>query len=170
MQLVQESPALSSEPSTKSMTVVVFSGDMDKLLAAFSLATSAAAMGVEVSLFFTFWGISALRKNHSYRGRGILHRMLNALLPSRSSRLPLSRKNMLGAGPIFFRHLMSKKNVANVHELVELAREAGVKLVACSMSMDVMGIDPSELIEGLEYGGAATCVKDLMRSETTLFI
>ena len=152
------------------MTLAVFSGDMDKLLAALSIASSAAAMGIEVSIFFNFWGLSALRSKKSYRDKPILQRILNVLLPSRANQLPMSRKNMLGAGPLFFRRIMKTKNVADVGELVETARSLGVRLIACTMSMDVMGIAPEELIEGVEMGGAAGCVKDMLHSETALFI
>ena len=152
------------------MTIVVFSGDMDKLLAAMSIASTAAAMGVHTSLFFTFWGISALRKRKSYGGKPILQRMLNTLLPAQANKLSLSRKNMLGAGPTFFRQVMKRSNVSNVHKLVETARSAGVRFVVCTMSMEVMGIRSDELIDGLEFGGAAGCVRDLMRSKSSLFI
>lgn len=170
MHLVQPSPAPDRAEAARSMTCVVFSGDMDKLIAALSLATSAAAMGVQVTLFFTFWGISALRTRKNYQGKSLLHRALNTLLPARASQLTLSRKNMLGMGPVFFRHLMRKKNVANVHELVEVARAVGVRMLVCSMSMDVMGLSRDELVDGLEFSGAATCVNDLVGSSTSLFI
>ena len=160
---------MQTEPN-RSLTVVVFSGDMDKLLATLSIASTAAAMGMNVTLFFTFWGISALRRKKAYGGKGLLHRILTAMLPSGPKRLSMSRKNMLGAGPAFFRQIMRQKNVANVDALVDTARTAGVRLVACSMSMEVMGLRPDELIDDVEYGGAATCVMDLMKSGKALFV
>ena len=152
------------------MTMVIFSGDMDKLMAAMSIASSAAAMGVDVTLFFTFWGISALRRKKVYRGKPVLDRLLNTLLPARASHLSMSRKNMLGAGPLFFRHMMKRKNVANVQDLIQVAQATGVKMVVCAMSMEVMGLTSDELIDGLEYGGAASCVNDMMNSSSSLFI
>lgn len=165
-----QSGSVPSSTGPKSMTLIAFSGDMDKLLAALSIASSAAAMGVDVTIFFTFWGLSALRRRKSYRGKTFLHRALNALLPSTARRLSLSRKNMLGAGPAFFRVLMKKKHVGNVHELVETAQQMGVRLIACTMSMDVMGLSEDELVDGVCMGGAAACVRDMMRSESTLFV
>ncbi len=157
-------------PERRSMTFVAFSGDMDKLVAVLSMAASAAAMGVEVSIFFSFWGIPALRCKKRYRGKSIMHRMLNKMLPAHASRLSLSRMNMFGLGPVFFRHVMKKKNVANVHDLVATAQAVGVQLVACTMSMDVMGILPEELIDGVELGGAAACVKNVANSDSALFV
>ena len=152
------------------MTLVAFSGDLDKQLATLSLATSAAAMGAEVRVFFTFWGLSALRKRKRYAGKSALHKMLHVLLPSKASRLGLSRKNMLGAGPVFFRQIMKRKHVSDVHELVEVAREVGVKLLACQMSLDVMGLDLDELVDGVEVAGAASCVNYMMDSQASLFV
>ena len=106
----------------------------------------------------------ALRKRRSFQGKSALHRMLNALLPSRARRLPLSRKNMAGMGPVFFRHLM--KSVSNVDDLVAVAKDCGVHLIACAMSMDVMGIQPDELVDGIEIGRAAACVGDLLTSDS----
>ena len=154
----------------KKLTLIAHSGDLDKLLTTMSLACTAAAMGTRVHVFFTFWGVMALRKRRSFRGKSALHRMLNALLPSRARRLPLSRKNMAGMGPVFFRHLMKEKNVSNVDDLVAVAKDCGVHLIACAMSMDVMGIHPDELVDGIEIGGAAACVGDLLTSDSSFLI
>ena len=155
---------------TRQMTLVVFSGDMDKLMAALSIATTAAAAGSSVTMFFTFWGISALRKSKRLRKKSVLDRMLNLMLPSRATKTGMSRMNMLGAGPRFFRFLMKKKNVADVDQLVEVARSVGVRMLACTMSMDVMGIATDELEDGVEFAGAMSCVHELFQSEATLFV
>ena len=165
-----EQARASAPAAEKKLTLIAHSGDLDKLLTTMSLACTAAAMGTRVHVFFTFWGVMALRKKKSLRGKSALHRMLNALPPSRASHLPLSRKNMAGMGPVFFRHLMGKKKVSNVDELVVVARECGVHLIACAMSMDVMGIQPDELVDGIEIGGAAACVGDLMTSDSSFLI
>ncbi|MCA9258266.1 MAG: DsrE/DsrF/DrsH-like family protein [Planctomycetales bacterium] len=151
-------------------TIVAFSGDMDKLMAAFIIATGAAAMGMEVCLFFTFWGLAAVKKQTLYRGKGILERLMAAMLPSGPHRLSTSKMNFLGAGPTFFKTVMRRKNVTSLPELVELAQELDVKMVACEMSMGVMGVTREEMIEGLEYGGVAAYLGDAAQSKVTLFI
>ena len=167
----QERAGVAAPPvAAKRMTLVVFSGDMDKLLAALSIASTAAAAGTRVTLFFTFWGLTAVRARKRLRGKGVLERMLNLMLPGRANRTKLSRMNMLGAGPRFFRHIMKRKHVADVDALVATARSVGVELVACTMSMDVMGIAADELVEGVEQAGATACVRDLLASEATLFV
>ncbi|MEZ5975507.1 MAG: DsrE/DsrF/DrsH-like family protein [Planctomycetota bacterium] len=160
----------SALPDDKRITIVAFSGDMDKLLACLSLANSAAAMGREVTIFFTFWGMSAIRKRKAYSKKPWLDRILTFMLPAHASSVGMSRMNMLGAGPLFFRHLMRRKNVSGVAQLVETAQALGVEMIACSMSMDVMGIQSDELIEGVHHGGAAACVQDICGSGTALFI
>ena len=173
MQVAETASALGVAPATtdtKHMTLVAFSGDMDKLLAALSIASSAAATGSSVTIFFTFWGLSAIRKEKRYGGKRVLDRMLNLLLPSRSTGTGLSRMNMLGAGPRFFRFLMKRKNVADVDQLVATCRMLGVRLIACSTSMEVMGIDEAELVDGVEFGGATACVQDLFDARATLFV
>ncbi len=100
----------------------------------------------------------------------MLDRALNLMLPARANRTQMSRMNMFGAGPRFFRFLMARKHVADVDELVATASALGVRLMACTMSMDVMGIERSELIDGVEYAGAAGCVQDLFASDATLFV
>lgn len=152
------------------MVLVSFSGDMDKLFAVLSIATAAASMGIEVSIFSTFWGISALRRKRTYRGKSVLQRAMNFLLPSRAGRLPLSRRNLFGAGPVFFRHLMKTQRVPDVEELVRVAQEAGVRFIVCAMSMSLMGLTQEELVDGIEMGGAATCVNAMAKSKSSLFI
>jgi peroxiredoxin family protein len=152
------------------VTMVVFSGDLDKLMAAFIVATGAAAMGMEVSMFFTFWGLAAVKKKAQYKGKPLTEKMMAVMLPSGPDRVGTSKMNMLGLGPAFFKMIMGKKKVQSLPELIELAREMEVKMVACEMSMDVMGIKREELIDGLEYGGVATYLGDASDSKVTLFI
>jgi peroxiredoxin family protein len=151
-------------------TIVAFSGDMDKLMTAFIIATGAAAMGMEVSMFFTFWGLAAVKKKVVYRGKGFLERMMAVMLPSGPQRLGTSKMNMLGAGPCFFRTVMRKKNVQSLPELVDMARDLGIKMMACEMSMGVMGITREEMIDDLEYCGVAAYLGDASDSRVTLFI
>jgi peroxiredoxin family protein len=154
-------------------TIVVFSGDLDKALAAFVLATGAAAAGLETSMFFTFWGLSVLKKKPARGGhgsKGLRQRLLAVMTPDGSESLGTSRLNFFGMGAILLRKLMKDKGIATLEELMGLARELNVKLIACTMSMDAMGITREELLDGLSYGGVATYMADAVRSRVTLFI
>lgn len=152
-------------------TIVVFSGDLDKAIASFIIANGAAAMGKKVTMFFTFWGLNILRKPEGASvKKPLLDRMFGMMMPRGSTRLGLSRMNMLGIGPKMIRHVMRKKNVDSLEALIGQAKLAGVRLVACQMSMDVMGIKPEELIDGVEIGGVATYLDAAEDSNVNLFI
>jgi peroxiredoxin family protein len=151
-------------------TLVCFSGDMDKLFAAFTIAVGAAACGMQVSMFFSFWGLNALRRRRVFKGKGLCQRLMAVMLPCDPGRLGTSRMNWLGAGPAFFRHVMKSRKVQSLPDLTAAAREMGVRLVACHTSMDVMGIRKEELIDGVEMGGVATYLADARDSRITLFV
>lgn len=122
-------------------TIIVFSNDMDKVMAAFVIATGAAAMGDEVTMFFTFWGLNVLRDaKKKVQGKSFLEKMFGAMMPKGVEKLPLSKMNFLGIGPKLMKYMMKKKNVMMLPEMIKQAQELGIKMVACSMSMDVMGI------------------------------
>ena len=150
--------------------MVVFRGDYDKLLAAFVIATGAAAMGSEVNMFFTFWGLAALKKQRILRGKSFLEKMLALMLPKGPNSVPTSNMNMGGIGPRFFDVMMKKKNVQKLTDLIELAVDLDVKFQACQMSMDVMAVTKEELRDGIAYCGVAGFLGDADRSRTTLFI
>ena len=151
--------------------IIVFSGDLDKALAGFVLATGAAAAGLEVSMFFTFWGLSVLKKPGAGGGKkNLKESMFNMMTPSSSLGLGTSQMNFFGIGAAMMRSMMKEKNIASLEELMDVARELGVKLMACTMSMDVMGVTKEELIDGLEYGGVAAYMADASQSRVTLFI
>jgi peroxiredoxin family protein len=151
-------------------TIVVFSGDMDKVLAALVIATGAAAMGMEVALFHTFWGLMPLRKGRKIEGKNLLESALQYLTPAGIGALNPSKLSMMGAGAMVFRKLMKDKEIQSPEELLALAREMGVRITACQMSMDVMGIREDELVDGLEYGGVGAYLGDAAESKVTLFI
>lgn len=151
------------------MVLVVFSGEFDKLMAAFTLATAAAAMGVEVKMFFTFWGVLGLRRKRRLSGKTWLDRMLTLALPFGLGGT-VSRMNFLGLGAPFFEFVMRRKKVSSLAQLVGLAKQLGVTMIACQMSMTTMGVAPDELMEGLEFGGAGRAVGDLQSDAATLFI
>jgi len=170
--LRKELEALAQRAPQDKASLVVFSGDLDRFLAALSIATGAAASGLETTLFFTFWGLSALkRKGAGARGkRSIKQRMFALMTPSSTEGMGVSRMNYLGVGAQMLRSMMKDANVDSVEQLLALARELGVKLVACTMSMDVMGVAKEELIDGVELGGAATFLGEASRSRVSLFI
>jgi peroxiredoxin family protein len=152
-------------------TIVVFSGDLDKVLAGFVIATGAAAAGLETSMFFTFWGLSVLKKKGAAGGsKNVLEKMFAMMTPASSESLPTSKMNYFGMGAVMLRKMMKDKQIATLEELIGIAREMDVKMIACTMSMDAMGVSKEELVDGLTYGGVATYMADAVRSRVTLFI
>ena len=153
-------------------TIVLFSGDYDKAMAAMIIAIGAASMGQNVSIFCTFWGLNALRKEHLDQPveKPLIENMFGMMMPKGANRLGLSNMNMLGMGKAMMTKVMQDKNVDSLPELMSKARALGVKFTACTMSMDVMGIQQIELIDGIEYGGVATYVADSQGAGLTLFI
>ena len=152
-------------------TVIVFSGNLDKVLASFIIANGAAAMGRPVTMFFTFWGLTALRRPEKVRvKKTFMEKMFGMMLPRGTGKLTLSRMNMGGMGTKMMKSIMKQKNVDSLDELIRKARGAGVRLVACTMSMDVMGIHPEELIDGVELGGVGAYLGDAEESNVNLFI
>jgi peroxiredoxin family protein len=152
-------------------TIVVFSGDLDKAIAAFIMATGAAAAGLRTSMFFTFWGLSVLKRKGAPSGpKGFLERAHALMTPASSLELGMSRMNYFGLGAVMLRRMMRDKQIVSLEELIGLARELDVKMIACTMSMDAMGVAKEELVDGLTYGGVATYMADAVRSRVTLFI
>lgn len=161
--------AINALPQDK--TIVVFSGDLDKTIASFIIATGAASMGRQVTMFFTFWGLNILRKPKKVKvQKGLLDKMFGMMMPRGSSKLGLSRMNMVGIGPQMIRMVMRKKNIAALETMIGEARKMGIKMVACQMSMDVMGIKKEELIEGVEVGGVASYLAAAEQGNVNLFI
>jgi peroxiredoxin family protein len=152
------------------VALIVFSGDLDRVLAAFIIATGAAAMGQQVSMFFTFWGLSVLKKDKQLSGKTVFQKMMTMMSPGSSKSLPISQMNYFGVGAKMLRSMMKEKNVNSLEEMIALARQLGVRMIACEMSRDLMGIQESELVEGLECGGVASFLADSLKSRTSLFI
>jgi peroxiredoxin family protein len=152
-------------------TLVVFSGDLDKVMAAFIIGNGAATMGAKVSMFFTFWGLNALRREQPPPVlKTPIEKMFGFMMPRGAERLKLSKMNMLGAGTLMMKHVMHEKRVDSLPSLISQARHAGIRMIACTMTMDVMGIKQEELIEGVELGGVATFLGEADQSGTTLFV
>ena len=128
-------------------------------------------MGRPVTMFFTFWGLNALRKQKSPKlKKSLIEKMFGMMLPKGSRKLKLSKMNMGGMGTRMMRKVMQDKRIDSLEEMMQKAMQNGVKLVACSMSMDVMGIRPEELIDGVEIGGVGTYLGDAEQSNVNLFI
>jgi peroxiredoxin family protein len=152
------------------VTIVVFSGDLDRVLAAFIIATGAVAMGQQASMFFTFWGLNVVKKETSFDGKTVFQKMMAMMSPRSSQALPVSKMNYFGVGAKMLRAMMKERNVTSLEDLIGLAREMGIRMIACEMSRDVMGIKESELMPGLECGGVATFLGDALTSRASLFI
>lgn len=155
----------------KKLSIIVFSGDFDKLTAAFTLATGAAAVGHEVNLFFTFWGFAAVKKKpgRAFVGKGLLPRIFGFLMGGLKC-APVSRLNFFGASPKIFRALMRSRNVATLEELVAAAKALGVNFYACEMAMHVLGLEKSDLVrEVKDVLGVATFL-EISEGGRTLFI
>lgn len=152
-------------------TIIVFSGDLDRVLASFIIANGAAAMGRPVTMFFTFWGLTALRRPERQNvKKTLMESMFGTMLPRGTKKLRLSKMNMGGMGTAMMKKIMRDKNVDSLEELIQKAIKAGVRVVACTMSMDVMGIKQEELIDGVELGGVGAYLGDAEESDVNLFI
>lgn len=158
-------------PKDNDKTFVVFSGDLDKTIAAFIIANGAASMGRNVTMFFTFWGLNILRKPEKVSvKKTIIEKAFGFMMPRGTKKLGLSRMNMCGAGAKMIRSIMDQKGILSLEELIESAKSHGVRIVACQMSMDIMGIHQEELIDGVELGGVATFIGSGEQSDMSLFI
>ncbi|BBF44386.1 CoA-disulfide reductase / disulfide bond regulator [Lachnospiraceae bacterium KM106-2] len=156
-------------PQGKSM--IVFSGDYDKAIASFIIANGAAAMGRPVTMFFTFWGLNILRKSENVKvNKSLVEKMFGRMMPRGTSKLKLSKMNMGGMGTAMMKKVMKDKNVTSLEDLMKQAMGNGVRIVACTMSMDVMGIQKEELIDGVELAGVASYLADAEESNVNLFI
>ncbi len=159
------------EGNRSNLTMVLFSGDFDKAMAAFIIANGALAMGKEVTIFVTFWGLDVIKKpTMTGAGKNFLEKMVTMMRPKGTANLPTSKMNFAGIGPKLFHYMMGKKNISTLQSLVDTSIEFGVKIVACQMSMDVMGIKREDLIDGIEFGGVAAFLGSSFNSNTSLFI
>jgi peroxiredoxin family protein len=164
---------VSAEVAENKASIIVFSGDLDKVLAAFVIATGAVAMGMEVVMFFTFWGTPVLRDpGKRVGGKDFMGKMFGFMLPKGRNAIKLSQMHMAGMGTSMMKSLMKKKNVASLDEMLDMAGELGVKISICEMSMGLMGLKREEFIDypGLNYVGVATFLEQAKNSKIQLFI
>jgi peroxiredoxin family protein/TusA-related sulfurtransferase len=152
-------------------TLVVFSDDFDKAMAATIIANGALSMGKKVSLFFTFWGLNILRKNKNVPvKKNFIEKMFGFMMPRGTTQLTLSKMNMMGMGTKMIKGIMKQHNVEPLEKLLQSVIDNGGKLVACRMSMELMGIKKEEMIDGVEDGGVAAYLADAEKGNINLFI
>lgn len=159
-----------TEKAKDKMTIILFSGELDKAIAAFTLATTAAASDMDVSIFFTFWGLNILKKSKRTisKSQNVMQKMFNFMS---TSKLPISRLNMFGMGSWMMRRLMKKSKMASLEELMKLAKDLNVKYIACTTSCGVLGLSKENLIGGIEeFAGASTYLNEAKDSKVNLFI
>ena len=154
------------------VTLVVFSGELDRVLAAFNIAIGAASSGMEVSMFFTFWGLNVIKKNEGpLKSSGVMKKMLNFMNRGGPKRLPLSKFHMFGLGKWMMTKLMKESKLPSLDEMIAMATGMGVKLMACTTSMGIMGISKEAFIPDVSsYCGVATYLSEARESKINLFI
>ena len=155
----------------KSTNIILFSGDYDKAMAAYIIANGAAAYDHKVTIFHTFWGINALRKQEAIEvKKGFLEKMFGKMMPRGAEKLALSNMNMAGMGPKMIKHVMKKHNALTLTQLIEMAQEQEINLVSCTMTMDLLGLQKEELLDGVQYAGVAAYLADAENGSVNLFI
>ncbi|WP_422659558.1 DsrE/DsrF/DrsH-like family protein [Paenibacillus sp. EC2-1] len=158
---------------TKKTTIVLFSGDYDKAMAAYIIANGAAAYDHEVTIFHTFWGLNALRKDEDVMvpvKKGFMEKMFGKMMPRGADKMGLSNMNFAGMGPKMIKDVMKKHNAVPLPQLIEMAQEQDIKLVACTMTMDLLGLQKEELLDSIEYAGVAAYLADAQDGNVNLFI
>ncbi|PKR85779.1 DsrE/DsrF/DrsH-like family protein [Heyndrickxia camelliae] len=155
----------------KKTTIVLFSGDYDKAMAAYIIANGAAAYDHEVTIFHTFWGLNALRQEtHIPLKKGFMEKMFGKMMPRGADKMGLSKMNFAGFGPKMIKEVIKKHNAMTLPQLIEMAQEQDVKLVACTMTMDLLGLQREELLDNIEYAGVAAYLADAQDGNVNLFI
>lgn len=155
----------------KSTTIILFSGDYDKAMAAYIIANGAAAYDHDVTIFHTFWGLNALRKDEPLTlKKGFMEKMFGKMMPRGADKMGLSKMNFAGFGPKMIKEVIKKHNAMTLPQLIEMAQEQEIKLVACTMTMDLLGLQQEELLENIEYAGVAAYLADAQEGNVNLFI
>jgi len=152
-------------------SIVIFSGDLDRLMAGINIAIAAVSMGLPVNMYFTFWGLNALRKeNFNTKGYGLFEKLMAIMMPAGPKKLTLSKLNMGGLGTWMMKKQMKIKQITMLPELIKMAQEAGVRFIGCQMTMNMMGIKRDALIDGLHFTGVAGYLGEAEKSHFNLFI
>jgi len=168
----QPSSAEEAADKPQKTTIVLFSGEMDRALAAFTIANTAAAMGMEVTIFFTFWGLNVIKKPAGARGgQGWMRKVLNWMNSGHARRLPLSRFNFLGMGPWMMKQLMKEQRMLPLEQMLQQAKQLGVRFVACTTSIGLMGLSEGDFVPAVDsFAGAATYLGEARQAGVNLFI
>ncbi|MUV37830.1 uncharacterized protein JNUCC1_01636 [Lentibacillus sp. JNUCC-1] len=155
----------------KKTTIVLFSGDYDKAMAAYIIANGAAAYDHEVTIFHTFWGLNALRKDAIVDvKKGFMEKMFGKMMPKGADKMGLSKMNYAGMGPKMIKGVMKKHNAMSLPNLIEMAQEQEVNLIACTMTMDLLGLQKEELLDDIGYAGVAAYLGEAEDGNVNLFI
>jgi len=155
----------------KKTTIVLFSGDYDKAMAAYIIANGAAAYDHEVTIFHTFWGLNALRKDEYVKvKKTFIEKVFGKMMPRGVNKMGLSKMNFAGMGPKMIKGIMKKHNAIPLPDLMDLAKEQGVKLVACQMTVDLLGLKEEEIMEGVEFAGVGAYLADASNGNVNLFV
>ncbi|WP_156112690.1 DsrE/DsrF/DrsH-like family protein, partial [Halobacillus sp. BBL2006] len=155
----------------KKTNIILFSGDYDKAMAAYIIANGAAAYDHEVTIFHTFWGLNALRKDEPITAKkGFMEKMFGKMMPRGADKMGLSKMNFAGFGPKMIKDVMKKHNAMPLPDLIEMAQEQEINLVACTMTMDLLGLQKDELLDEIEYAGVAAYLADAEDGNVNLFI
>lgn len=159
------------QATEKSNTILVFSNDLDKAIAAFFIANGARSTGKNVTMFFTFWGINILRRPyHIPVKKSLIEKMFAFMMPRGAEKMVLSKMHMGGMGTSLMKYVMKKKNILSLAQLVEEAQKSGIKLLACSTAMEIMGIKKDELIDGVEVAGLAKFLSESEKAASSFFV
>lgn len=159
------------ETNRKTTNIILFSGEYDKAMAAYIIANGAAAYDHDVTIFHTFWGLNALRKEEKIPARKtFLEKMFGGMMPRGADRMGLSKMNFAGIGPQLIKKVMKKHNAVPLPQLIDMAQEQGIKIVACTMTMDLLGLRQEELLDHVEYAGVAAYLAEAEDGNVNLFI
>ncbi|ELK45785.1 DsrE/DsrF/DrsH-like family protein [Halobacillus sp. ACCC02827] len=156
---------------TKKTNIILFSGDYDKAMAAYIIANGAAAYDHEVTIFHTFWGLNALRKDEPIKvKKGFMEKMFGKMMPRGADKMGISKMNFAGFGPKMIKDVMKKHNAVPLPDLIDMAQEQEINLVACTMTMDLLGLQKEELLDDIQYAGVAAYLADAEEGNVNLFI
>jgi peroxiredoxin family protein len=168
LQLKQQVEKIEKLMPKDKITILVTSFELDHLLPAFIIAAGAASFGMEVTMFFTLWGINAVKEKNIYSGKSIKEKMITFMLPSTPKSTVISRMNMMGVGTAMMKEMMKENNVETLPDLIDLSAELEVKMMACQMTMGIMGITREELRSDVTYGGVAAYIEEASDAKVTL--
>lgn len=167
---IEQNHTLEKTEKLNQIVIIIFSQDLDKVLSAFIIASAACALGIKVKMVFTFWGINAIKNKRIFSQKKISEKLMSWMSAKSFKNLPISNLNMLGIGPKFLKHMMKSHKMVSMEDLMNICIEEGVEFLACEMTMNMMGIQKEELLEGIEYTGVTKIITEAMRSNFTLYI